>query len=416
MRRLIVVVWFTLSAADPRSTMAAAPDSRTGEAVLLMMRFAERTGLSSSRAPRRYLWTDAFAVCNFLGLARVTGDERYRALALRLVDQVHHTLGRHRHDDPRRGWLSGLDDRQGEEHPTRGGLRIGKSLPERAPGERPDDLLEWDRDGQYFHYLGKWMHCLDQAARATGETRYNVWARELAATAYRAFTYRPPGGGSPRMHWKMSVDLSRALVPSMGQHDPLDGYVTCLQLQATAAAVPASPAEPDLSEAARAFAAMVDRGALASADPLGLGGLLSDAARLAQLMRAGAFEDETLLEDLLAAAAAGLRYYVRQPDLHQPADRRLAFRELGLAIGLHAPALIRETIELETAAIAADSTVRILLDALNEHRELGRRIESFWRDPANQRGQAWTEHRDINEVMLATSLAPEGFLVLSPPR
>ena len=57
------------------------------------MRFAERTGLISDLPPKRYLWTDAFAVCNFLGLAQATGEERYTALALRLIDQVHQVLG-----------------------------------------------------------------------------------------------------------------------------------------------------------------------------------------------------------------------------------------------------------------------------------------------------------------------------------
>ena len=32
----------------------------------------------------------------------------------------------------------------------------------------------------------------------------------------------------------MSIDLTRALVPSMGQHDPLDEYISNLQLRATA--------------------------------------------------------------------------------------------------------------------------------------------------------------------------------------
>ena len=41
-------------------------------------------------------------------------------------------------------------------------------------------------------------------------------------------------------------------------------------------------------------------------------------------------------------------------------------------------------------------------------------IEAFWRDPANRRSNTWTEHRDINEVMLATSLAPDGYLMLLP--
>ena len=149
----------------------------------LMLQFADRTGITGTRAPRRYLWTDAFAVCNFLGLHAVSDDGSWLDLALRLVDQVHHVLGRHRADDPRQGWISGLDDAQGELHPTIGGLRIGKPLPERSPQEHLDQRLEWERDGQYFHYLTRWMHALHRVALATGELRYARWARELASSA-----------------------------------------------------------------------------------------------------------------------------------------------------------------------------------------------------------------------------------------
>jgi hypothetical protein len=45
-----------------------------------------------------------------------------------------------------------------------GGLRIGKPLKERGANEPIDESLEWDRDGQYFHYLTKWMHALCRAA------------------------------------------------------------------------------------------------------------------------------------------------------------------------------------------------------------------------------------------------------------
>src|SRR5688572_29566421 len=117
----------------------------------LMAELAARTGLVGDAPPRRYLWTDAYAVRNFLVLHETTGDADQRERALRLVDQVHHVLGRHRSDDPRQGWISGLDVSEGEGHPTRGGLRIGKPLPERAPREPYDARLEWDRDGQYFH-------------------------------------------------------------------------------------------------------------------------------------------------------------------------------------------------------------------------------------------------------------------------
>ena len=43
---------------------------RADLAQTLMEEFAEATGLSGKATPRLYLWTDAFAVCNFLGLAR----------------------------------------------------------------------------------------------------------------------------------------------------------------------------------------------------------------------------------------------------------------------------------------------------------------------------------------------------------
>jgi hypothetical protein len=196
----------------------------------IMLNFAGRTGLLSSESPPvRYLWTDAFAVCNFLGLYVEHADEEALQLARRLVDQTHHVLGRHRPDDPRHGWISGLSEEQGEAHPTRGGLRIGKPLPERAPG---DPAQDWDCDGQYFHYLTRWMHALDRMARVTGEATYHRWAAELASTVHERFSH-VDGPGSRRLFWKMSIDLSRPQVTSMGLHDPLDGFLTYSQLQAT---------------------------------------------------------------------------------------------------------------------------------------------------------------------------------------
>ena len=362
----------------------------------LMLRFAERTGLTSNEPQRRYLWTDAFAVTNFLGLARATGEQRYADLALRLVAAVHHTLGRHREDDSRKGWISGLAEKEGELHPTRGGLRIGKALPQRKPQEAFDERLEWDRDGQYFHYLTKWMHALDQVARFTKRPVFNDWARELAARADSAFTQ--PGNPS-RMYWKMSIDLSRPLVASMGQHDPLDGYVTCAELQATAARFGDKALGPDVSRAARRYAAMLEGRDLETSDPLGLGGLLTDAYRVQQLVEHGALRDAGLLDRLLGAALSGLEEYARQGELGEPATQRLAFRELGLSIGLY--------------AVSRMHGHEQQLRAFSRYADLAHRIESFWLAPEHQRVGTWTEHRDINEVMLATSLAPDGFLDLA---
>ena len=87
------------------------PDDATAIAAQLMSAFASRTGLyPASENQRRYLWTDAFAVCNFLELFDRTGDELYRRCATDLIDKVHQVLGRYRAGDVRQGWISGLDE------------------------------------------------------------------------------------------------------------------------------------------------------------------------------------------------------------------------------------------------------------------------------------------------------------------
>ncbi len=378
-----------------------------------MIRFAERSGLIPGCEQVRYLWTDAFAVCNFLELGRASGESRYTELALRLVDQVHRVLGKHQSDDSRTGWISGLDDTRAKLHPTRGGLRIGKPLNERGPHEPMDERLEWERDGQYFHYLSKWMHALDQVSRATQDPRYNVWSQELAQTAYGAFTRAGPAGQPPRMAWKLSIDLSRVLVPSMGQHDPLDGLVTCVELQWTASRLASrQTAAASLSEATRGFAAMTASGSWITADPLGLGGLLMDACRVAQLMPQQIFGGDALLRTLLTAARTGLAHYVSAGELQQPASRRLAFRELGLSIGLHAIQIVAARVRSRPEAFDDPGAIHDLLSQLQAYASLESTIESFWLLPAHKTVSTWTSHLDINEVMLATQLMPDGFLRL----
>jgi hypothetical protein len=379
--------------------------SRIELACDLMEGFARRTGLSGGAA-RRYLWTDAFAVCNFLGLARATGEARWSDLARTLVEDVHRVLGRHRVDDARCGWISGLGEEEGARRPTAGGLRIGKPLPERPPGEPPDDRLEWERDGQYLHYLTKWMHALDQMARATGDATYERQAHELARRAHDAFAWQPGPGTRRRLYWKCSIDLSRPQVASMGQHDALDGLVTCVQLDAGTAGV-----APDLQDAARDYASMLPGTSLATADPLGLGGLLVDAYRVHQLGRRGTLAGaQDLVRLLLASAAVGLRSYADGGELRLPAERRLAFRELGLAIGLDA-----------AARIAADPlpSVEPLGDALarvTAFLPLRDDVEGFWSEPRRRTSDTWREHQDIDDVMLATALLPDGFLELGRAR
>ena len=70
-----------------------------------------------------------------------------------------------------------------------------------------DDHLQWDRDGQYFHYLTKWMHALNRVSQVTGKNIYNQWALELAKVAHAGFCYTPIRDGGKRMYWKMTIDF-----------------------------------------------------------------------------------------------------------------------------------------------------------------------------------------------------------------
>jgi hypothetical protein len=380
----------------------------------IMLQFAEATGLTGAKSPRRYLWTDAFAVCNYLELYRQTRQKSWLELAVRLVDQVHHTLGRHRGDAPQSGWISGLSESEGELHPTRGGLRIGKPLNERRPDERSDERLEWDRDGQYYHYLTKWMHALHRVSRVTGNGAYLRWALELAQATHAGFSYTPQWGGAKRLYWKMSVDLSRPQVLSMGQHDPLDGLVTCYELQSAATAFASSDARsefPDLKEEIGELAAMCRGSEWATEDQLGIGGLLCDASRMIQLSAAGQFPELRLLEEVLAAALVGLEAAAESGFQRLSVRYRLAFRELGLCIGLKGVQGMSESLQ-EQAPLFGDSirSLQPRLQSLTRYLALGSEIENFWVLSTNQETGNWKEHRDINMVMLATSLAPEEFL------
>ena len=154
----------------------------------------------------------------------------------------------------------------------------------------------------------------------------------------------------------------------------------------------------------------------ATDDPLGLGGLLMDAYRAQQLVRQGAPIPSGLVESMLEAARVGLARYESEDERGRPAATRLAFRELGLAIGLQAAELMKRALDESQASPGPPARERAQLEAVRRHAPLRARIERSWLEPEHRRAPSWTEHRDINEVMLATSLAPEGCLVLPPVR
>jgi len=394
----------------PRTTKDAIVDRSTAiEAI--MVDFAKRTCIEGEGCnPIRYLWTDAFAVCNYLELFRKTGKTHYREMALRLVSQVHHDLGKHRSDDDRSGWISGLDNKGGETHPTLGGLRIGKKNSERKKDELYDERMEWEQDGQYYHYLTKWMHALDLVSKSTGDPRYRRWALELAQTAYDRFTYATPANAK-RMYWKMSIDLTYPLVTSMGQHDALDGYITYLQLNQNASQDSSMPETMQLDAAISDLYRMSQAINWESDDPLGIGGVLSDACFLAQLIVEERREDLSVtLYRLLSYALKGIEGFMRTDTLKYQARYRLAFREFGLSIGLHGIPKIKLLLDQHAGYFAEPIQIEEILDALEAYLPLCEYIENFWLEGENQKSSTWTEHLDINAVMLGTSLDPDGYL------
>lgn len=228
----------------------------------IMEKFSARTGLgctkneASTLVTRRYLWTDAFAVLNFFHSARYfpEDEEMHRRRAFHLIESVHNTLGKFRFEGTARSgeWLPGAS----EHKPTAGGLRIGKLLDERFQGEAYDSTTEWDKDGQYFHYLTKWMMALDMATRYTGETKYALWASELMIIAFERFVHKDYG--RLQMHWKMSIDLTRPQMLSQGATDPINGYISACRLLSTCDKYNITfPDLPKLFEAKGTFFSMI---------------------------------------------------------------------------------------------------------------------------------------------------------------
>ena len=149
---------------------------------------------------------------------------------------------------------------------------------------------------------------------------------------------------------------------------------------------------------------------LATDDPLGLGGLLFDACRIVQLATQGKWTHEGLLERVLDAILEGLEAFEEENLLRFPAAYRLAFRELGLSIGLHG--LEKMQVWVRAHPQKFPPAVPRRLEQLSEHLYLREKIEQFWLNAVLREEPSWNQHREINIVMLATCLGPDGFLAV----
>jgi hypothetical protein len=149
----------------------------------------------------------------------------------------------------------------------------------------------------------------------------------------------------------------------------------------------------------------------ATGDALGLGGLLADAHRVEQLARLRGAQlifrpGADLLESLLTAALHGLHYFGAHFDAAEAPAQRLAFRELGLAIGLSAAERMQRA--AERGEFGGSAEAKTLVQQLQRFVPLRAAIHEFWQRDEHRAAPTWAEHEDISAVMLAASLLAAG--------
>jgi hypothetical protein len=165
-----------------------------------------------------------------------------------------------------------------------------------------------------------------------------------------------------------------------------------------------------LGEAGDALFALCEHGQWATGDPLGIGGLLFDACRLCQVVGQKNDRELRLLEDVMQGSGDGLLMILKTGYLKQPAEHRLAFRELGLAIGLRAVPIIARAFQNKGNVFGSRPSLLRLGDLLLPYERLGDDIIDFWLAYVEDPDESWKSHQNINDVMLATAIAPSTFL------
>jgi len=118
------------------------------------------------------------------------------------------------------------------------------------------------------------------------------------------------------------------------------------------------------------------------------------------------------LENVVNSAMLEMEAFSKGETLGYPAEYRLAFRELGLSIGLSAVENLLRWIEENPDLFSQNGSLQRRVEELMEYVPLKERIEQFWIDDKNRQASTWIEHREINMAMLATSLAPSRFLMI----
>ncbi len=119
-----------------------------------------------------------------------------------------------------------------------------------------------------------------------------------------------------------------------------------------------------------------------------------------------------MISTLLGSAKEGMDACSLTDTLSHPAKYRLAFRELGLAIGLQTIDKMMLMIKLHPESFPGQQLLISQLADFSPHLPLMKKMKIFLLTATNQQNNTWTEHIDINRVMLATILGPDTYLLL----
>jgi hypothetical protein len=119
-----------------------------------------------------------------------------------------------------------------------------------------------------------------------------------------------------------------------------------------------------------------------------------------------------MLSTLLGSAKDGMDAFSLTDTLSHPAEYRLAFRELALAIGLQTIDKMMLMIKQHPGSFPGQQLLISQLADFSLHLSLMKKIKMFWLTAINQQSNTWTDHIDINSVMLATTMGPDSYLLL----
>ena len=180
----------------------------------------------------------------------------------------------------------------------------------------------------------------------------------------------------------------------MGLHDVLMVSSLFAKCSISIVKIFGDAAVSGLSHATQALFALCEHGQWATNDPLGVGGLLFDACRLCQLLGQENRREFRLLEDVMQGSGDGLMIMLKTGYLKRPAQHRLAFRELGLAIGLRAVPIIANEFQSESKAFGSRPSARRLIDLLLPYERLSDEIIDFWLPYAENPDESWKAHQE----------------------